>query len=302
MALAFMDTGGHGFTTTFRGKADTPPKRRYWRNWSACPSGGKACVQGLPLRTPASTNSRRPLNSGALRCSSSLNDQHLPLRLRTAHQLRLQATYGDAIRFGRRNEFSKSPDRLTQRHDSPLPAASPGQSGAPVLHDQQSRDSPPFATVTGFAVTAPAIDQSRRAVASPPAAKWAQGLQSTYQTQKPTRRWLRSRPKASANTSQRRGHGIALRMATLGALMVNRRRSKRKRMYEPSPLKKHAPSNEKTARRRFCRGRGKPGLLKAARLTLRELLCTTCRVQTDLLTLHFTCITCREASLAPVQT
>jgi hypothetical protein len=42
-------------------------------------------------------------------------------------------------------------------------------------------------------------------------------------------------PKTIAATTQRNGHGNALRTAMRGALMVNRRRRRRKRMFQNDP-------------------------------------------------------------------
>ena len=97
MNLAFM---GHGRSRFYR---HSEAKQIRLPNATSTSETGRLPFRQEGLRPRLAVENTRkhqfqaPFEFGRIACSSSLNDQHLPLRLRTTHQLRLQATYGDAI-------------------------------------------------------------------------------------------------------------------------------------------------------------------------------------------------------------
>ena len=159
----------------------------------ACPSGGKACDPRLAVENPQAPI-QAPFEFRRIACSSSLNDQHLPLQLRTTHQLRLQATYGDAIRFGRRNEFSKSPDRLRRARFSASSCFTWAVRRSSVARSAVKRLSAVCDSnwvccdcSRNRSISARSCITSCREVGSKAC--------NRRQTQKPTKRWLRSGPR-----------------------------------------------------------------------------------------------------------
>ena len=69
--LAFIDTGGHGFYHDIQRQSEYASQATVLAKLERLPFRQEGLRPGLPLRTPASTNSRRPLNSGALRAAAA---------------------------------------------------------------------------------------------------------------------------------------------------------------------------------------------------------------------------------------